>query len=48
MMFSIAMSIWYACGYMNDLYDIYHLLSQRKIIIWLLRSIKIEMLIITD
>ena len=36
MMFSIAMSIWYACGYMNDLYDIYHLLSQRKIIIWLL------------
>ena len=36
MMFSIAMSVWYACGYMNDLYDIYHLLSQRKIIIWLL------------
>ena len=36
MMFSIAMAIWYACGYMNDLYDIYHLLSQRKIIIWLL------------
>ncbi|MCR5557768.1 MAG: hypothetical protein K6F75_09455 [Butyrivibrio sp.] len=36
MMFSIAMTIWYACGYMNDLYDIYHLLSQRKIIIWLL------------
>ncbi len=35
MMFSIAMSIWYACGYMNDLYDIYHLLSQRKILIWL-------------
>jgi hypothetical protein len=36
MMLSIAMSIWYACGYMNDLYDIYHLLSQRKIIICLL------------
>lgn len=36
MMFSIAMSIWYACGYMNDLYDIYHLISQRRILIWLL------------
>ena len=36
MMFSIAMSIWYACEYMNDLYEIYHTLSVRKIIIWLL------------
>lgn len=36
MMFSMAMSIWYACDYMNDLYDIYHTLSERRMLIWLL------------
>ncbi len=36
MMFSIAMSLWYACRYMNDLYDIYHTLSERLMLIWLL------------
>ena len=35
MMFSIAMSLWYACAYMNDLYDIYHTLSERRMVIWL-------------
>lgn len=36
MMFSIAMSLWYACAYMNDLYDIYHTLSERRMVIWLI------------
>lgn len=36
MMFSMAMAIWYACDYMNDLYDIYHTLSERRMLIWLL------------
>ncbi|MBQ9590234.1 MAG: hypothetical protein IJR29_08640 [Butyrivibrio sp.] len=36
MMVAIAMSIWYASEYMNDLYDIYHTLSERRIIICLL------------
>ncbi len=35
-MFSMAMAIWYGCAYMNDLYDIYHTLSERKMMIWLL------------
>ncbi len=35
-MFSMAMAIWYACEYMNDLYDIYHTMSERKMLIWLL------------
>ncbi len=36
MMFSMAMAIWYACAYMNDLYDIYHTMSERRMLIWLL------------
>ena len=36
MMFSMAMAIWYACTYMNDLYDIYHTMSERRMVIWLL------------
>ena len=36
MMFSIAMSLWYASCYMNDLYDIYHTLSERRMVIWLI------------
>ena len=36
MMLAIALSIWYACEYMNDLYDIFHTLSQRRITICLL------------
>ena len=36
MMLAIAFSIWYACDYMNDLYDIFHTLSMRRIIIALL------------
>ncbi len=35
-MFSMAMAIWYACQYMNDLYDIYHEISLRHMAIWLL------------
>lgn len=35
-MFSLAMAIWYGCRYMNDLYDIYHSMSERLVIIWLL------------
>ena len=35
-MFSMAMALWYACEYMNDLYDIYHTLSERRMLIWLL------------
>ncbi len=35
-MFSIAMAIWYACVYMNDLYDIYHTISERHMAFWLL------------
>ncbi|SFC76339.1 O-antigen ligase family protein [Butyrivibrio sp. YAB3001] len=36
MMASIAMAIWYASAYMNDLYDIYHTISERRMIICLL------------
>ena len=36
MMFSMAMAIWYACDYMNDLFDIYHTISERRMLIWLL------------
>ncbi len=36
MMCSIAMVLWHACNYMNDLYDIYHTLSARRMMIWLL------------
>ncbi len=35
-MLSMSMAIWYACEYMNDLYDIYHTMSERKMLIWLL------------
>ena len=35
-MFSMAMALWYACQYMNDLYDIYHNISERHMAIWLL------------
>ena len=35
-MFSLAMALWYACQYMNDLYDIYHNISERHMAIWLL------------
>ncbi len=35
-MFSMAMALWYACNYMNDLYDIYHSISQRHMTIWIL------------
>ncbi len=35
-MLCMAMVLWYACDYMNDLYDIFHTLSERKMIIWLL------------
>ncbi|MCR5670085.1 MAG: hypothetical protein K6G10_03695 [Butyrivibrio sp.] len=35
-MFSMAMAIWYGCAYMNDLYDIFHSLSERRMLIWLL------------
>lgn len=37
-MFSMAMALWYACCYMNDLYDIYHDISLRHMAIWLLIS----------
>ena len=36
MTFSMAMVIWYSCEYMNGLYDIFHYLSERKMVIWLL------------
>ena len=35
-MFSMAMALWYASCYMNDLYDIYHYLSERRMSIWLI------------
>ncbi len=35
-MFSMAMAIWYGSCYMNDLYDIFHFLSERRMTIWLL------------
>ncbi len=35
-MFSMAMALWYASGYMNDLYDIFHYISERKVSIWLI------------
>ena len=35
-MFSMAMALWYASAYMNDLYDIYHYISERRMSIWLL------------
>lgn len=35
-MFSMSMALWYACAYMNDLYDIYHTLSERRMMIWLI------------
>lgn len=35
-MFSMAMALWYASGYMNDLYDIYHYISERRMSIWLI------------
>lgn len=39
MMGAVALALWYACGYMNDLYDIYHTLSERKMVICLLALI---------
>ncbi len=35
-MLSMAMAIWYGSCYMNDLYDIFHYLSERRMTIWLL------------
>ncbi len=35
-MLCMSMVLWNACNYMNDLYDIYHTLSERKMIIWFL------------
>jgi hypothetical protein len=35
-MFAMAMAIWYGSVYMNDLYDIYHTISERHMAIWLL------------
>ena len=35
-MFSMAMAIWYGSQYMNDLYDIYHSISERQMTMWLL------------
>lgn len=35
-MFSLAMAIWYACDYMNGLYDIFHTISERHMTMWLL------------
>ena len=35
-MFSMAMALWYASCYMNDLYDIFHYLSERRMSIWLI------------
>ncbi len=35
-MFSMAMALWYACTYMNDLYDIYHKISETHMTFWLL------------
>ncbi len=35
-MFSLAMAIWYASCYMNDLYDIFHTISERRMAIWFL------------
>ncbi len=35
-MFSMAMVIWYGSSYMNDLYDIFHYLSERRMAIWLI------------
>ncbi len=35
-MFAMAMVIWYGSCYMNDLYDIFHFISERRMTIWLL------------
>ncbi len=35
-MFSIAMGLWYACDYMNGLYDIFHSISEKHMTIWLI------------
>ncbi|WP_024867397.1 O-antigen ligase family protein [Butyrivibrio sp. FCS014] len=35
-MFSMAMAIWYGSQYMNDLFDIYHSISERQLTVWLL------------
>ena len=35
-MFSMAMAIWYGSQYMNDLFDIYHSISERQVTVWLL------------
>ena len=35
-MFSMAMALWHASCYMNDLYDIFHYLSERRMSIWLI------------
>jgi len=36
MMLSIAMVIWYGCDYMNGYANIFHMLSERRMTIWLL------------
>lgn len=35
-MFCIAMGVWYASDYMNGLYDIFHTISEKHMVIWLL------------
>ncbi|MBO4912668.1 MAG: hypothetical protein J5504_08075 [Butyrivibrio sp.] len=35
MMLSIAMAIWHGCDYMNGIADIFHRLSERRMVIWL-------------
>lgn len=35
-MFSLAMALWYGSTYMNDLYDIYHHISERRMALWLI------------
>ena len=37
-MFSLAMALWYGSCYMNDLYDIYHHISERRMAIWLIMA----------
>ena len=33
---SMAMAIWYGSNYMNDLYDIFHTISERRMAIWII------------
>ncbi len=38
-MLALAMTIWYASDYMNDLYDIFHTVSERRMAIWFLIAV---------